>query len=203
MPSRSSGPVWISLAFATAVVMAAGALSYFGVGRIGIEAALRVTARLAFVLFWPSYVGGALATLFGPVFRPVKLASREFGLAFAGALAAHLGLVGWLCWIGAPPAVRTFLVFGPGVAWTAALALVSIERLGKRMGRKGWWLLRNVGMNYLAFLFILDFVRLQPFETIIHLAEYLPFATLAVLGPALRLLAWLKPVLRPKLAGTP
>ena len=70
--------------------------------------------------------------------------------------------------------------------------LASVDRLGQAMGPRGWWILRNIGLNYLAFLFIYDFVRPQVARTPIHLAEYVPFATLAVLGPALRVLAWLK-----------
>jgi hypothetical protein len=175
-----------------AAALAVGAFVHFGVGKTGTGTALRLTARLAFLLFWPSYVGGALVTLLGPTFRLIKRRARELGLAFAAVLAVHLGLVGWLCWIGSAPPARIFVIFGVGVLWACLLALFSIERLGRLGGSMGWWILRNIGMNYIAFAFALDFLTPLHKGTAGHLAAYLPFAVLAVLGPPLRVIAALK-----------
>lgn len=182
----------MGLAATAATVLAVGVVAHLGVGKVGTDTALHLTARLAFLLFWPSYVGGALVALFGATFQPVKRRGRELGLAFACVLAVHLGLVGWLCWIGSAPPVKIFAIFGMGVLWTYLLALFSVERLGRVIGSMGWWILRNVGMNYIAFAFALDFLTPLHKGTARHLAEYLPFAVLAVLGPALRLIAALK-----------
>jgi len=191
-PSRPSALVWMGLAFGAALAIAASVLAHWGLGKSGVEVALRMTARLGFLLFWPGYVSGALVALFGPRFKPLQRRARELGLAFAAVLMVHLGLIGWLCWIGAAPSLRTFAIFGLGVMWVGLLALFSIEGFGRALGSKGWWVLRNIGMNYIAFDFALDFLKPQHQPTLLHLVEYLPFAMLAVLGPALRLLAWLK-----------
>jgi len=184
----------MGVAATAATALAVSVLAHLGVGKIGTGAALQVTARLALLLFWPSYVGGALVTLFGPTFQPVKRRARELGLAFASVLTVHLGLVGWLCWIGSAPPVKIFAIFGMGVLWTYLLALFSIERFSRVIGSMGWWILRNIGMNYIAFAFALDFLTPLHKGTARHPAEYVPFAVLTVLGPALWLIAALKRV---------
>ena len=78
---------------------------------------------------------------------------------------------------------------------TYLLALLSLERLVRAIDPRDWRLIRAIALNYIAFIFFLDFARLQKSETVLHLAEYVPFAVLAVAGPALRLLAWIKPIL--------
>ncbi|MDB5448010.1 MAG: hypothetical protein JWQ97_3327 [Phenylobacterium sp.] len=191
-PGPPEGALWIGAAAALAVVLAAVAAIRLGLGKDGIEAALRLTARLAFLLFWPSYAAGALVILFGPAFAPLKRRGRDFGLAFAAVLAVHLGLVAALCWIGAAPSARIFLIFGPGAVAAALLALCSIARVGGAIGAAGWWALKNLAMNYLLFDFAVDFLRAQPAPAILHRPDYLPFAVLTVAAPALRLLAWLK-----------
>lgn len=144
------------------------------------------------MLFWPSYAAGALVVLFGAAFTPLKRRARVLGLAFAAVLSVHLGLVGALSAIGAAPAAQVFILFGPGVACALLLTIASIDGVRRAIGAAGWRLLNNVGMNYLAFDFAVDFLRRQPSTSAIRQLEYLPFAALAVLGPALRLLAWLK-----------
>jgi len=197
-PARRGAAVWMSVAFGAALAMAVGILVSRGAGVSGVDAALRATARLGFAFFWLSYAGGALVALFGPAFDPVKRRGREFGLAFACVLVVHLCLVGWRCWIGAAPSVRTFAIFGAAAICTGLLALFSTDRLGKALGAKGWWTLRNVGLNYITFAFAFDFLRPGRQMTGQYLLEYLPFATLVVLGPVLRLLAWLKADLAPR-----
>jgi len=165
MTAGLSAPIWMIVAAGAAIALAVSVFAHLGVGKIGTETALRLTARLAFLLFWPSYVGGALVTL-----------------------------IGWLCWIGSAPSVKTFAIFGMAVLWTYLLALFSIKRLGQVVGSMGWWILRNIGMNYIAFAFALDFLPPLHNATARQLAAYLPFAVLAVLGPAARIVAALKPV---------
>ena len=164
----------------TSIVLAA-----WGSGERGTTIALQATARLSFLLFWLAYTGSALRTLFGAAFEPLKRRAREFGLAFASAHLAHLGLVGWLVYIGAAPARGVFIFFGIAVVWTYLLALFSIGRLQQLLGQKGWWLLRAVGLNYVAYAFAVDFLRFPLLADVKRSAEYLPFAVLAVAGPML------------------
>ncbi len=174
-------------AFLAALCVASIALEIRGAGERGTDAALATTARVSFLLFWLAYAGSAMAALFGQTFQPLKVHAREFGLAFASAHLVHVGLVAWLCEIGHTPGTSVFVFFGIALVWTYLLALFSIGRLRKALHPLGWWLLSNVGMNYIAYAFAVDFIR-YPFDLgVKHLAEYLPFAILAVVGPILRL----------------
>jgi hypothetical protein len=173
-----------------AILMAAAALAGEGLGRAGLELGLRLTARLAFVAFWPAYTAGALVVLFGRSLEPLKRRARTLGLTFAAVMAVHLGLVSGLCAIGSPPAIRTFIIFGPGALCVLLLALASLEPVSRAIGSRGWWILRNVAMNYIAFDFVVDFAR--PLNSAKGVMAYLPFLALALAGPALRLAAYFK-----------
>jgi hypothetical protein len=184
--------VWMGSAFCAALGLAVLVLEALGSGVQGTTVALQVTARFSFLLFWPAYTAGAMTTLFGPTFEPVKRRGREFGLAFASAHLVHLGLVAWLSYIGAAPALRVFLFFGVAALWTYLVALFSIPHLQNALGSKGWWVLRVVGLNYIACAFARDFLRYPQFASFAYLAGYLPFAVLSVVGPLLRLAAFVQ-----------
>lgn len=190
MRPRSVDAVWMSLASLAALVLAVFVIAALGAEQRGVEGALAATARLMFLLFWPAYCGGALVALFGSAFLPLKHHAREFGLAFASALFVHLSLVAMLCLIGAAPGPLTFMFFGVGVVWAYLLALFSVPRLHELLGAKNWRVLSTVGMNYLAFAFIVDFLKTPLGGGTKHLIEYLPFVVLSLAGPCLRLAAF-------------
>ncbi len=187
--SRAIDAVWMCSAFGAALALATGVLVTLGTGESGIHSALKATARLQFLLFWPAYSGSALASL-GYPFRLFKPYAREFGLAFSSALLVHLGLVGLLCLVGDAPAAPVFIFFGVAAAFAYLLALFSIPRLHQALGPNRWWLLGVVGMNYLAYAFFVDFWNEPLGGGITHIVEYLPFVILAVAGPSLRLAAF-------------
>jgi hypothetical protein len=184
--------VWIGSAFCAALALTALVFAILGAGERGTHVALQATARLSFLLFWPAYAGGALTALFGSTFQPLKQRAREFGLAFASAHLVHLGLVGWLSYIGAAPSRGTFIFFGVAALWTYLLALCSIGRLQQTLGPKGWWLLSTIGLNYIAYAFAVDFLRYPLLGGAKHAIGYLPFAILAVGGPVLCLAAFVR-----------
>ena len=195
--SRSVNLLWPVLSFVAALGLALTVLVAVGIDDEGLHAALLATARLAFLLFWFAYAGGALASLFGSTFEPVRRRAREFGLAFAAALLVHLGLVASLYVIGDSPPVRTLLVFGIAALCVYGLALGSIRRLQHALGARAWSLLRFAGMNYVAAAFALDFLR-DPFEAgLFHELMYWPFAALALAGPGLRVAAALYALRQP------
>ena len=167
-------------------------LALAGADDSGIRAALLTTARLAFLLFLPAYLGGALATLFGAAFDGLRRLGREFGLAFASALAVHLVLVAWLCATGDIPPVRTFIVFGVAAICVYGLALFSIGRLQHWLGARAWGALRFLAMNYIACAFADDFLRIAPSFALDYLLVYAPFALMAIAGPALYVAALVK-----------
>jgi hypothetical protein len=190
--ARPIASVWIGSAFCAALGLSGVVLATLGPGERGTDVALQATARLSFLLFWPAYAGGALTTLFGRAFEPLKRRVREFGLAFASAHLVHIGLVVWLTRIGAAPPLGSFVFFGIAVLCTYLLALFSIARLQQTLGSKGWRLLRVVGLNYIAYAFAVDFLRYPQFGNIKYLIGYLPFAVLSVVGPILCLAAFMR-----------
>jgi hypothetical protein len=181
---------WMAAAFVANLCLAAIVLAFRGAGDHGTHAALAATARVQFLWFWAAYAGGALANLFGQPFLPLKRYGREFGLAFAAALLVHLGLVGWLCYIGAPPGRGVFIFFGSAAAVVFLLAAFSFGELHTLLGPTGWRWLRFVGMNFILYAFFTDFVHDPLHGGTRHLVEYLPFAAMTVLAPLLRLAAW-------------
>jgi hypothetical protein len=184
--------VWMASAFCAALGLAALVLAALGPEKHGTIVALQVTARFSFLLFWLAYAAGAMTTLFGPAFEPLKRRGREFGLAFASAHLVHLGLVAWLTYIGEAPARGVFLFFGIAVLWVYLIAVFSIPRLQKTLGPKGWWLLRVVGLNYIAYAFAKDFLGDPQLGSFKYLVTYLPFAALSVVGPLLCLAAFVQ-----------
>ncbi|PPQ26583.1 hypothetical protein [Rhodopila globiformis] len=178
-------------AFAIELVLAIAVLAALGAGERGTDVALQATARFSFVLFWLAYTGGALASLASRPLIWLKRSARNFGLAFASALQVHLGLVAWLCWIGAAPSRATFLFFGTAAIFVYLLALFSIQRLQACLNPTLWRLIRAVGMNFIALAFLRDFLSAPRHMTFGYLVGYLPFVILAVAGPLLRGLAFL------------
>jgi hypothetical protein len=175
----------MAAALCAALALTALVLAVFGSGVRGTHIALQATARLSFLLFWPAYAGAALAALFGPTFQPLKRHTREFGLAFASAHIVHLALVGWLSFIGDPPGLGSFVFFGIAAFWTYLLMLFSVPRLQQLVGHRVWWLLRTVGLNYIAYAFAKDFMGVPPHTDLRYLVPYLPFMVLSVVGPVL------------------
>jgi hypothetical protein len=133
-----------------------------------------------------------LTALFGPAFESIRQRAREFGLAFASAHLVHLALVAWLVYIGATPPRGTFLFFGVAALFTYLLALFSIARLRQKLGSKGWWFFRVVGLNFIAYAFAVDFLRDTHVGGIKYLLGYVPFAVLSVVGPLLCLAAFVR-----------
>ena len=176
---------WMGGAFIVAALTAGLVLAIHGAGKPGTLEALTATARISFLLFWLAYVGGALATLFGPAFQSLNWCGRELGLAFASAHTVHVGLVAWLCWIGATPVTRVFIFFGIALVCMYLLALCSIASVRQVFGRTGWRVLQIIGMNYIAYAFAVDFIRNQRYWDLKFVIAYLPFAILSVVGPML------------------
>lgn len=135
--------VWMGSAFCVALGLATLTLAALGPGVQGTIAALKVTARFSFLLFWLAYAAGAMTTLFGPAFEPLKRRGREFGLAFASAHLMHLGLVAWLTYIGAAPSRSVFLFLESRSSALTFLrcsrSLVCKKRWGQRAGGSCAW----------------------------------------------------------------
>jgi hypothetical protein len=180
----------MTAAFLVAVVVAVVMLAIFGTGEHGTAIALRATARWSFLLFWLAYVGSAMAKLFGSRFNRFAQRGRDFGLAFASAQLIHISLVLWQFYLSARSS-DLMLVFWAGIAFTYLLALLSWTRLREMLGSRAWHVLRTVAMEYIAYVFAVDFILIQLDE---HGAagyplSYVPFAVLLVGGFCLRVIA--------------
>jgi len=155
--------------------------------------ALRATARWSFLLFWLASTGGALTTLFGSRFQALAHRARDFGLAFASAHLAHLGVVAWVYYSSPDPPTRSTLIFfGIAAIWTYVLAILSVKRLSAGLNPRIWHAVRTLGVEYIGLAFLTDFAK-HPFQGgFLYAANYLPFLALAIAGPILRLAALVK-----------
>jgi len=186
----------MSAAFAMAAVIAAGVLAIYGTKPRAINFALFITARWSFLLFWLAYSGGGLAVLFGPVAQPIARHGREFGLSFAAAHLVHVGLVVWLCLIGAAPGWDLFYFFLPPLFVLYVISVFSIPTLHKKLSPTLWAILRTGGMTYIAYAFGADFLA-DPFsEDAKRIILYAPFTVMTVAGPVLHLLWLVSPLWR-------
>jgi hypothetical protein len=176
--------------FLVELILAVMALALFGTAERGTDVALELTARFSFLLFLPAYCGSALAALWGPSFEGIRQRGRDLGLTFAAAHLVHMGMVAWLCWIGAAPALATFVFFGIAAAWLYGLAALSIGRLHRAIGRVVFRWLNLVGLNFIALAFAVDFLGFPPQADAKYLLGYLPFVILAIACPVLRVTAW-------------
>jgi len=192
--SKSHTGIWMASAFAVALAAAVAMLEFRGAGHEGTVLALRLTARWSYCLFLPAYLGGALTTLFGPVFKPLARRGRDLGLAFAAAHLVHFGLVVWLYHISARPPVGTSsaIYFGIALLFTYLIALFSIPSLFAKLPPRIWRLLVTVGMEYIALAFLRDFLQNPFHHGLVNLLAYLPFIALAFTALALRLCAYAK-----------
>jgi hypothetical protein len=184
---RRNTSFWMTLAFCASLALAISILAVFGL-KPGLSLALRATARLAFLMFLPAYVGGPLASLFGDAFLPVRRHARDFGLALASAMIVHLGLVVCLCVIEAPPPAKTFVKFGIAAVFIYLLALFSIRGVRELLPQKFWPPFLFVATNYIALAFISDFKNFRLSDVLGDIA-YLPFLALAIGGLILNLAA--------------
>jgi hypothetical protein len=196
--TRKHDPAWIWIigALGGALAFAVAVLAGYGTGPDGLRLGLRVTARWSFLFFWLSYAGGALAILFGPVFAGLARRARALGLAFAAALAVHIGFVVWL------GVVTGQIPLQGGVLWfflvalffTCLLVLLSFG-IGIRSLGALWRPLLFLATTYILIAFGRDFVLGaldQRTQQWLYAVEYLPFALLSLIAIPLRLAAFLR-----------
>jgi hypothetical protein len=185
---------WMAAAFFICLLLAAVALGVFGVGDRGTGLALRLTARWCFLLFWFAYAGGALAKLWNlRFFAEVARHGREFGLAFASALAVHAALVVWHYHIAMPPD-GAMLFFWVGIFCTYLLALFSVPGVRDALGPRLWRITLTPLLEYIALVFAVDFIvnPLRGDGVSKYPLSYLPFVVMLVGGALLRLTAFVR-----------
>ena len=180
--------LWVSAAFAAAFLTAAITLASQGTGQAGTIVALRLTARLSLLLFWPAYAGGVLCSLHLPLLSGLGRRRREIGLAFASAHSVHVMLILWLFHVAVrqPVSTKTIIVDGIGIGWVYVLAAFSFDSLRRRLGPMALRILFNMGLEYIALVFLSDFLISPLKQGTAFSAAYLPFTVALVAAAALR-----------------
>jgi hypothetical protein len=196
--TRKHDPAWVWMigAFGGGLALAGVVLAGYGTGPDGLRLGVFVTARWAFLFFWLSYAGGAMAILFGPAFAGLARQARALGLAFATAIQVHIGLVVWLgVVIGQIPLQGELLwFFLVALSFTYLLALVSFG-IGMRYLGRLWRPLLFLATTYILIAFGRDFVLGALDQNVrywSYAAEYVPFALLSLIAIPLRLAAFLR-----------
>ena len=192
MTVQSRAAPWMGAGLLGSVALATVALTWLGTGQRGTVTALQLTARWAYLFFWPAYAGGALASLFGERFQPLARRARVLGLAFAAAMLGHITMIVRLYAISAraPIPLSSALYFGVGLLFAYTLALFSIPALAARLSPRVRQWLFTLGLEYIALAFLSDFLH-DPFARgLNHLVGYLPFIALALLALLLRLIVY-------------
>ncbi len=196
--TRRHDPAWVWMigAFGSALALAVAVLAGYGTGPDGLRLAVRLTARWSFLFFWLSYVGSAMAILFGPAFAGLARRARAMGLAFATALQVHIGLVVWLgVVIGQIPLQGSVLWFFLVALFFAYLLALLSFGIGTRNLGHLWRPLLFLATTYILIAFGLDFVRgalNQKTQHWLYAVEYVPFALLSLIAIPLRLAAFLR-----------
>jgi hypothetical protein len=185
---------WMGGAYLGSLAIAVLVLTAWGAGVRGTTFGLQLTARWSYGFFILAYVGGPLATLFGPAFLSLARRGRELGLAFASAHLTHLCLVVWLYYISPKPPIpaSSALYFGIAAVLTYLLALFSIPALVAKLPPSLWWGLRTLGMDYIALAFLRDFLHSPFSRSLLHLIGYLPFVAVGVAAALIRIAAYAK-----------
>lgn len=160
-------------------------------------AAVSVVARVAFIPFWLSYTGGAFVALGFTPFARVRNNARELGLAFAAAIAIHVGLIGWQTMLGHPPAAQVVVIFGAAALLTLLLAVFSVPALFRRVPSAALARFRALATTYIALVYLLDFAIRPQLASRHYWIAYFPFAALDLLGLAVRALVWLRGIREP------
>jgi hypothetical protein len=199
MKSAPRTVFWTVGALVGALILATAAIIVKGPTLSGVGIGLRLTARFSYIFFWLAYVGGALTTLFGPVFDVVGRRARELGLAFASAQLVHIGLVTWLAWLSQPEPLTEAVMpfFAVAVVWTYLLAFFSTKYACRTVGSQTLNILRALGSEYIALTFFTDFVLLPKYPVKFVVFLYIPFWVLLLFGPLLRIASAAKRFRRP------
>jgi hypothetical protein len=185
---------WMAAAFFVCLLLTAIVLAVFGAGEHGTALALKLTARWCFLLFWFAYAGAALAKLWNlGFFAEVARHGREFGLAFAAALAVHVALVVWHYHVAMPPD-GAMLFFWVGIFCTYLLALFSLPGVRNALGPRLWRIILTLALEYIALVFAVDFIvnPLQAGDVSKYPLSYVPFIVMLVGGALLRLTAFVR-----------
>lgn len=192
MNSRTAIKAFVPLTF----LVAGAVLVIAGTGSDGTRLALRVTARLAFVLFLAAFVARPLHRLAPGAGTTWLMRHRSLiGVCFGLSLSIHAALIIRLFLLARPewPAVvqSTDITIGlPGLGFVLAMVITSHPHVRRAMHGGLWRLLHTAGVWLVWFIFIACLMDSMTAKALHNPSwQYWPFIALLVAAAGLRLLA--------------
>lgn len=192
MNSRAAIKAFVPLTFIVAAIV----LAIAGTGSEGTRLALRVTARMAFVLFLAAFTARPLLQLApGRATRWLMQQRSLIGVCFGLTMSIHAALIIRLFLLARPewPAAvqSTDITIGiPGLAFVLAMVITSHPQVRRSLHGGLWRLLHTAGAWLVWFIFIACLMDSMTAKARHNPSwQYWPFIALLVAAAALRLLA--------------
>src|SRR5258706_6962627 len=152
----------------------AAALAAFGSDEAGLRALVRFTVRVSFLVFIVVYAAAPLRRLVpSPATRWIARNRRYLGVSFAWAHGLHAFAIALLVLLlGDAFETNTATVVGGGLGYlfVAGMAATSFDRSARWLGPRRWALLHRAGLQWLWFIFALNWTG----ATIAESLTYLP-----------------------------
>jgi len=155
--------------------------------------ALRVTARLAFLIYILVFVTRPLRQIAPlPLTKALFRNRRYIGISFAAVMTMHLALISWLL-LYVVDAGRTLTSLTPGIVTYMLVTLMlvtSFDAPARALGSKNWRRLHKTGLYWIGTVFA---VTLVP-DVIDYPADpvYLTIGALMILAVIIRVTAFVK-----------
>ena len=154
---------------------------------------LRITARLAFLLYIAVFVTRPLQQLVpAPLTQSMLRNRRYIGISFGAVMTAHLALISWLL-LFVTDQGRSLASLLPGMvtyAFVFLMLLTSFDGPARALGSKNWRRLHKAGLYWIGIIFA---VTLVP-DVINYPGEpvYLAIGALILIALVLRIAAFMK-----------
>ncbi|HEY8538888.1 MAG TPA: hypothetical protein VIL28_08470 [Steroidobacteraceae bacterium] len=164
---------------------------------------MRVTARMAVVLFLLAFSASSVAQLWPSAWTRWQRRNRRYlGVSFAVAHFTHFLAILSLRVIAPDhfatiPAV-TWIFGGIAYVFVAAMTATSFDATAKAIGPKAWRVLHTTGSYYIWLIFAVSYLT-----RVVEMPEFAPIAAAVLAGLGLRVVARLQRRARARLAVTP
>ena len=176
---------------AASTLLAWAVIALNGFSDDSLRIALRLSARISFMLFLVIFVARPLAQLFpGPLTRTLLRERRSLGIAFGTNHIVHLALIA--CRFTAFPEleypVSSGIVGGTAYLLILLMLITSFDGPTRAIGSKAWRVLHKTGLYFVGFVFITTLLPDEgdPFFTF----ERAWFVVLTVIALVIRMTAW-------------
>ncbi|MDX1515349.1 MAG: hypothetical protein R3288_00845 [Woeseiaceae bacterium] len=191
----------VAVIAAVALPTTLGCMVYLDVAGSGDEqllVLLRLTARLAFMLFLVVFIARPLRQLVkNPFTRWLLRERRSFGIAFAAVHSVHLGLIAYRFATipGLNYGIAEAIIGGTAYALMYLMLLTSFDAPARAVGARNWRRLHKTGLYFIGAIFLFTLLP-EPDQPLLTW-ERAWFVTLTAAALVVRLTAWLARSNRP------